>query len=169
VTSSTAYTEAGRSTTASSVTAGLQIVAVGTLDTDQTDLDASSVQIVLPEAEGAVTAVSGTTITITERSPGSSSGTSVQLSTDSSTTFTVQGTTPGASTAGSLSSVKVGDQILAQGTPGSSATFAALSVTVLDRSAGTGHFGRHGGPAGGSGGGGFGGPGGGGSAAPAPG
>ncbi len=119
VTTSTKYTEAGSSTTAPAAAVGSTIVASGTVDANKTDLDASSVQIVLPRVIGTVTTVSGTSITITE--PG---GTSLTVTTDGSTTFKTGTTT------GSIASVAKGDVIVAEGTKQSDGTFAAKSVGI---------------------------------------
>ncbi len=126
VTSSTAYTQAGAVASSSAVSSGVEIVATGTLDSNQTDLDATSVAVELPRVAGTVTGVSGSTITITERAGASGAATTVTVTTDGSTAFTSPGTA-----SASLASVKAGDTIVATGSPTSPTSLAAKSVAVL--------------------------------------
>ena len=78
---STAYEQDGQAAVAADLKVGSAVSVTGTLSSDKTEIDATVVQIVLPSVAGRVTAVSGTTITIT-----GFNGTET-VTTGSSTTF----------------------------------------------------------------------------------
>ncbi|MGO9333869.1 MAG: DUF5666 domain-containing protein [Acidimicrobiales bacterium] len=139
--SSTTYEEAGQPASASDLQVGTVVSVTGTLSSDHDQIDATTVQVVLPSVAGRVTGVSGTTITIT-----SFDGTAETLTTDSSTVFrNSSGTT-------TIASVAKGDLVEAFGTPGTDSSFAALTVYVgsdvsfgPDGPSAPGGFGGHGG------------------------
>lgn len=146
---STTYTDGGAAATASAVTVGETIRATGSVDANHTDLDASSVDVVLPVKVGTVSAVSGDTITLKE-----SASKTVTVTTSASTLYR-----SGSATA-NASSVPTGSTIAVEGTVDSSGNIAATSLTVLPAPpAGKGPGGSLGGPDGppGAGPGGFGG------------
>jgi len=142
---STTYDEVGQSVPASEVQVGTVVSVTGTLSSGHDQIDATTVEIVLPSVAGRVTGVSGTTITIT-----SFDGTVETVTTDSSTVFRDQsGTT-------TIASVAKGDLVEASGTPGAGDTFAAVTVYVGSGTpsapgvfGGPGGFGGHGGFGGG--------------------
>lgn len=116
---STTYDEAGRSVPASDVQVGTVVSATGALSSDHDQIDATTIEIVLPSVAGRVTGVSGTTITIT-----TFDGTVETVTTDPSTVFRNRsGTT-------TIASVAKGDLVEASGTPGVGSTFAAAIVSV---------------------------------------
>jgi hypothetical protein len=103
-TSATTITEAGATIAVSDLEVGDQIVFSQTKQTDGTyTIDA--IRVVLPHAGGQVSAVSGNTITVTQRD-----GTSATIHVDSTTTYQVEGVT-----SATLSDIKVGDFVVAQG------------------------------------------------------
>ena len=115
----TTYEEAGQPAPSSDLQAGDVVSVTGTLSSDHTQIDATTVQIILPSVSGRVTDVSGTTITITVFN-----GTSETVTTDSGTVFRDKtGTT-------TIASVAKGDFVQAFGTPGSGNSFAAVTVYV---------------------------------------
>jgi hypothetical protein len=116
---STTYAEAGQSVPATDVGVGTVVSVTGTVSSDHDQIDATTIEIVLPTVAGRVTGVSGTTITIT-----GFDGTVETVTTDSATVFRNQS---GATT---IASVAKGDLLQASGTPGSGNTFAAVTVFV---------------------------------------
>ncbi len=116
---STTYAEAGQSVPATDVGVGTVVSVTGTVSSDHDQIDATTIEIVLPTVAGRVTGVSGTTITIT-----GFDGTVETVTTDSATVFRNQS---GATT---IASVAKGDLLQASGTPGSGNTFAAATVFV---------------------------------------
>jgi large repetitive protein len=124
-TGSTLYLKSGQNTQASAVNVGSDVTAIGTIDSDHTDLDASRINVILPTVGGKVTGVSGPAITIS-----SFSGTSQVINTQSSTVFT------SGKSAGSLGDVKVGDFISATGTKGSDGSVEAVKVEIGGSGAG---------------------------------
>ena len=80
--------------------------------------------VVLPTVAGQVSAVSGDTITVTQRG-----GTKATIHVDSSTTYQVNGTS------GSLKDVKVGSVVIAEGTQRSDGSLDAAIVHTGDRPA----------------------------------
>jgi hypothetical protein len=127
-TSSTSFTIAGQSASLSDVKTGDQISAEGTLNSDNS-LNAEAVQIELPHVEGQITKISGTIITIQQRN-----GTTYTIKVSSSTTFT-DGQTQNKL---SLSDLKVGEEIHAEGTQNSDGSLAAISVVVGQHAPGDG-------------------------------
>ena len=116
---STTYGEAGESVPATDVGVGTVVSVTGTVSSDHDQIDATTIEIVLPTVAGRVTDVSGTTITIT-----GFDGTAETVTTDSTTVFRNQiGTT-------TIASVAKGDLLQASGTPGHGNTFAAATVFV---------------------------------------
>ncbi len=116
---STTYAEAGQSVPATDVGVGTVVFVTGTVSSDHNQVDATTIEIVLPTVAGRVTDVAGTTITIT-----GFDGTVETVTTDSATVFRNQnGTT-------TIASVAKGDLLQASGRPGSGNTFAAATVFV---------------------------------------
>jgi len=149
VSSSTAYELGGQPATSSAVATGEQVVARGSVDPNHTDLDASSVDIVLPQVTGRVTSVSGTTITLQGAGTlhgagtlqGGGSTSSITVDTTPATVFEVvsgtvragpaQGGSAGSTSPGSLADVKVGDFVTAEGQKSPDGTVTATTVSVL--------------------------------------
>ncbi len=115
---STRYVEAGATVAASAVHTGTDVVAVGTIAADHTDLDATVVEVVGPSVTGKVTKISGSTITIAPLGGGGA----VTVTTGSSTIFRSKGA------ASAFKALKRGDLLLAIGTPTGSTGFAASAV-----------------------------------------
>ena len=61
---STAYDEAGQAASASEVQVGTVVSVTGTLSSDHDQIDATTIEIVLPSVTGRVTGVSGAAFTI---------------------------------------------------------------------------------------------------------
>lgn len=117
VSSSTSFLRAGQAISLSDIKSGEQVGAAGTLNSDGS-LNAEVVHIDLPHVGGQVTKISGSTITTSDRH-----GThTIQVS--SSTVFMNDQTQQRIS----LSSLKVGDNIHAEGTLNSDGSLAALIV-----------------------------------------
>jgi hypothetical protein len=139
-TGSTTYERGGQSASASDVTKGAHVVALGSIASNHTDLDASSVQVVLPHVGGDVTGVSGGTITLDTRA-----GT-VTVHTTSSTVYRTSSGT------GSASDVVTGGHVVVEGDKAPDGSYTATTVTVLpagpDGPGGSGHWGP--GPMGGA-------------------
>ena len=150
VTSSTTYSQASTTVSASSVTTESTIVAMGSIDVNKTDLDATSVEVILPHTLGTVTAISGKTITIS-----TPAGASLTVETTATTTFKSGGSTT------SLSAITVGSRIVVSGTKQSDGSFAASEVDLFGSGGPPAGMRPDGGPPG------FGGPGGGGLGAAA--
>jgi hypothetical protein len=119
VASSTAYDEAGQAAPSSAVVAGVEVSVTGTVSADHTQIDATTVDILLPSVAGQVTAVSGTTLTIT-----GFDGTTETVTTGTGTVFRDKS---GKTT---IASVAKGDFVEAFGTVGSGSSFAAVTVDV---------------------------------------
>lgn len=115
---STRYFEAGTSVAANAVRPGTDVVAVGSIASDHTDLDAAAVEVVGPSVAGKVTKISGSTITITPLRGGSTE----TVTTESSTIFRSGGASS------SLAKLKRGDYVLVIGTRTSATSFAASAV-----------------------------------------
>jgi hypothetical protein len=101
---------------ASAVSAGEEVVGYGSIATDKTELDATTVAVVGPIAGGKVTSISGAVISV--KSP---QGT-LKISTDGSTVFV---TSSGTS---SIKAVKTGDLVLAIGLRTSTTGVTASAV-----------------------------------------
>jgi hypothetical protein len=133
VTDQTRYQKVGASAALSDVTSGTAIVAAGTLDSNGT-LTAVRVLIRVPRIGGEVTAVNGSSYTVTARF-----GTTYMVNATSSTTYVNRD-----GTATSASAVNVGTYIAAQGTLSADGkTLAAQRILVVPPGAGRG-FDRHG-------------------------
>jgi hypothetical protein len=135
VTGQTRYQKAGASAALSDVTTGTAIVAEGTLDSSGT-LTAVRVLIRVPRIGGEVTAVNGSSYTVTARF-----GTTYTVNATSSTTYVNRD-----GTATSASAVKVGTYIAAEGTLSADRkSLTAQRILVVPASTGRGFgFHRHG-------------------------
>jgi len=102
VNSSTVYTIAGTAAQLSDIKSGLQIHATGTLSNGT--LTATHIDAVLPHLGGKLTAISGSTLTVTDRA-----GTARKIVVSAGTTYQRSGA------AISLSDLQVGNQIDAAG------------------------------------------------------
>ncbi len=150
VSGSTTYTRAGQAASLSDISTGTAIEAEGTTAADGS-LSALRVVIETPRLLGQVTAVSGSTITI---SSASRSGTSTETvtTTESTTYFDTAGTAVKPST------IAKGTYIVAEGTLSADGkSMTALRITVMPT--GRGGFAGHGSRGGGATGGGYGVPG----------
>ncbi|MGH2517043.1 MAG: DUF5666 domain-containing protein [Ktedonobacterales bacterium] len=121
-TSSTTYTRAGKTVSASALTSNEHIRVRGTRASDGS-ITATHIDIALPGYAGVVTAMKGNTITVKDRS-----GTTHTIDVSTSTTY-AQGRGPNAQSA-SLSAVKVGEQIVAEGTLNSDGSLNAQVVHI---------------------------------------
>jgi hypothetical protein len=128
--SSTRYLKAGHGASLADITIGTRITAEGTLNTTGS-LNAVLVTIQLPRLGGQVTAVHGSTYTVS-----GPRGSSATIDTTGSTTYiNANGSTA------SASAVKTGVYILAEGTLSSDGTtLTAQRITIVP--AGAGHVGR---------------------------
>ncbi len=104
LTDTTTITKAGATITAGDLAVGDE-VRIGQDRADDGTYTVTRLAVVLPTLVGEVTAVNGSTITITQRG-----GTTATIHVDGDTTFRVDGA------AGSLSDVKVGSIVIAEGT-----------------------------------------------------
>jgi hypothetical protein len=104
-TAATTITKAGATITVSDLSVGDQVAFSQTKQTDGTyTIDA--IRVILPSVGGQVSAVSGNTITVTQ-----GDGTSATIHVDSATAYQVEGVTTA-----TLSDIKVGNFVVAQGT-----------------------------------------------------
>jgi hypothetical protein len=116
-TSTTTITKAGAKITVSDLKVDDQIAFSQTKQTDGTyTIDA--IRVILPSVGGQVSAVSGSTITVTQRD-----GTSATIHVDSATTYQVEGVTTA-----TLSDIKVGNFVVAQGTLRTDGSLDAATV-----------------------------------------
>lgn len=137
VSSSTRYQKAGRSAAPTDVAVGTAIVADGTSNSDGS-LSAVRVTIQVPRLDGQVTAVSGTSITISGRD-----GTTYTVDASGADYVNADGS------AAAASAVKAGVSIAAEGTLSSDGkTLTALRIVVMPAGQGPGGFGPHGAPGG---------------------
>ncbi len=146
VTGSTTYTtDGGSASSLSAVVKGVEIEAVGTKNADGS-LNAEAVEVETPRAGGKVSAVSGTTITVTD--PRGTETIHVSASTQYNTvTMGANGPTK---TASSLSAVKAGVFVMAEGTQNSDGSLNAQTVYIMTApTGGSWSGGPHGGPNGG--------------------
>ena len=121
VTSTTTITKGGATITVGDLAVGDQIAFAQDRATDGT-YTVTAIKVVLPSVIGEVTAIDGNTITVTQ--PG---GTTATIHVDGDTTYQVNGA------AGSLSDVKVGSFIAAEGTQRSDGSLDAAAVRTGDR------------------------------------
>lgn len=133
-TSSTRYTRAGKTVDSSQVKAGTQIAVQGTRNSDGS-IAASTVNIVLPHAQGKITQISGSTITVSSR------GGTQTIHVSASTTYdtVTRGSNGPTSSAASLSDLKVGTYIEAEGSQNSDGSLAAEAVHILPAPSAGGH------------------------------
>ncbi|HEY8742329.1 MAG TPA: DUF5666 domain-containing protein [Chloroflexota bacterium] len=118
VTSSTVYTVAGTPAQLSDIKSGAQIHALGTLSNGT--LTATHIDIVLPHLGGKLTAISGSTLTVTDRA-----GTARKVIVSAATTYQRSGV------AINISDLQVGNQIDAVGSLNSDGSLAARVVHVI--------------------------------------
>lgn len=116
-TTTTTYTRAGKTVTASAIASGEHIHVRGARNSDGS-ISATQVDIVLPGYFGAVTAVGSNTITVQDRN-----GSHI-INISSSTTIESAGQTI------SLSGVKVGDRVAAEGSLNSDGSLNAEAIHV---------------------------------------
>lgn len=119
VASGTTITRAGKTIAVGDLKAGDQIVFAEQKGTDGT-YTITAIRVVVPTVFGQVTKIDGSTITVQTRG-----GTTETIHVGSGTTYTVNGVTNP-----SLSDIKVGDGIVAQGTQRSDGSLDAESVTA---------------------------------------
>jgi hypothetical protein len=134
VTSSTRFERAGQTVDRSQVKAGTEIAVQGTRNSDGS-IAASEIRIVLPHAGGEITQISGSTITVSN-----GRGTQV-IHVSASTTYdkVTRGSNGPTSSAASLSDLKVGTSIVAEGSQNSDGSLAAQAVHILPTPSGNGH------------------------------
>jgi hypothetical protein len=118
--SSTQYSRAGKTVDRSSITAGTKIHVQGTKNSDGS-ISATKIEVALPGFHGAVSAISGTDITVKD----AKDSTTHVIHTDSNTAFTQAGASS------SLSAVTVGGQISAVGTLNSDGSLHAEAVRIV--------------------------------------
>jgi hypothetical protein len=133
VDSGTTYAKSGATIALGDLKVGDMIGFRETKETDGT-FTIDSIQVVLPHLGGKVTAIDGSTITVTERD-GTTTAT-IKVSGD--TTYTVNGN------GASLADVKVGMFLEAEGTLNSDGSLAATNVHAGDQGFGRGPGGDHG-------------------------
>jgi len=121
VTSTTTITKGGATITVGDLAVGDQIVFAQDRATDGT-YSVTAIHVVLPSVVGQVTAIDGNTITVTQPR-----GTTATIHVDGSTTYEVNGA------AGTLSDVKVGSFIAAEGTQRTDGSLDAAAVRTGDR------------------------------------
>lgn len=119
VDATTAYTKAGTSASLSAIQAGMQLAVQGTVTAPNT-LKATKITIVLPQFSAVVTAVNGSTLSIT-----GADAVPRTINTSSSTTYSRLGQTAVAS------DIAVGSVIAAEGTVGTDGTMSAMRITVV--------------------------------------
>ncbi len=140
-TSSTRYERAGKTVDSSQVKSGTQISVQGTHNSDGS-IAASVISIVLPHADGKITKISGSTITVSE---GNSTKT-VQVSASTTYDKVTRGSNGPTTSAASLSDLKVGTYIDAEGSQNSDGSIAAEAVHIEPAFAGGAHGPGKGGP-----------------------
>lgn len=132
VSSATTYTtDGGAASSLSAVVKGAEIEAVGSKNSDGS-LNAEAVEIETPHASGKVSAVSGTTITVTD--PRGTQTIHVSASTRYDTV--TMGANGSIKTASSLSAVKAGVFIMAEGSTNSDGSLSAQTVYIVTAPAG---------------------------------
>jgi hypothetical protein len=117
VTDATTITKGGATITVGDLAVGDQIVFGQTRNADGT-YTITAIHVVLPTIAGEVTAISGNTITVTQRG-----GTTATIHVDADTTYKVEGVTDA-----SLSDIKVGSIIVAEGTQRTDGSLDAAAV-----------------------------------------
>ncbi len=129
VDSGTTYSKAGATITLADLAVGDEIGFRQTHETNGT-WTIDSVAVIAPHAGGQVTAVSGSTITVTQRD-----GTTVTITVTGSTTYQVNGNSA------TLADLKVGMFVVAEGTKNTDGSITARSVRAGDAN-GRGHGGH---------------------------
>jgi len=120
-TSTTTITKGGATITVGDLAVGDQIVFAQSRAADGT-YSVTAIKVVLPSIGGQVTAVTGDTITVTQKD-----GTTATIHVGGDTKYTVNGA------AGALTDVKVGSFVAAEGTQRSDGSLDAASVRTGDR------------------------------------
>ncbi len=120
-TSTTTITKGGATITVGDLAVGDQIVFAQTRAADGT-YSVTAIKVVLPSSGGQVTAVNGNTITVTQKD-----GTTTTIHVDGNTKYQVNGA------AGSLSDIKVGSFIIAEGTQRTDGSLDAAAIHAGDR------------------------------------
>jgi hypothetical protein len=141
---STTTQRAGQTASLSDITVGAHIGAEGTKNSDGS-LNAEVIQIVLPRAGGQIKSVSGSTITVTD--PHSTRATTIHVTASTRYVTVTMGSNGPTQTASSLSALKAGLYIGAEGTKNSDGSLTAEVVTLMPTPP-TGRPGPLGGPAG---------------------
>ena len=118
VSATTVYTEAGSAATLAAVTPGSRIAVQGTRDSTGA-VNATAITIVLPTMSGVVTAVNGTTLTISDFA-----GTAHSVTVSDGTRYQRAGQ------AATLADISVGTAIVAEGHSDASGTLSALRVSI---------------------------------------
>jgi hypothetical protein len=121
VDSGTTYAKGGATITLGDLKVGDQVSFRETKETDGS-YSIDSVQVIVPHVGGSVTAVSGSTITVTDRD-----GAAVTIKVTGSTTYDVAGATS------ELSDIKVGMFLVAEGTQNSDGSITATTVRAGDQ------------------------------------
>ncbi len=141
---STTVQRAGQAASLGDIVVGAQIGAEGTKNSDGS-LNAEVIQIVLPRAGGQIKSVSGSTITVTD--PRGASTTTIHVTASTRYVTVTMGSNGPTQTASSLSALKAGVYIGAEGTKNSDGSLTAEVVTIMPNPP-TGRPGPIGGPAG---------------------
>lgn len=129
---STTYSVGGGTSTGNdTVTVGQQVVAYGSIATDHTQLNATSIDVMLPRYEGTISNLTATGFTLTDPS-----GTAYTVTVNTSTTYRAMG-----STTASLSRLTSGSQVMVEGTlSGTDITATEVGLAPNVRSDGPGAF-----------------------------
>jgi len=127
LTGDTTYSVGRKAATKADVTVGADVDVHGTPGSGDA-FTAISVHVKLPRLDGIVTAVSGSTITIT--TGGREGGVKATINVASDTTFDLHPATPGAATSGALKDIAVGMHVHAEGTLNADGSLNAQSVDV---------------------------------------
>jgi hypothetical protein len=120
VTGTTTITKGGATITVSDLAVGDQIAFAQDRATDGT-YTVTAIKVILPMTGGQVTAISGNTITVTQRG-----GTTATIHVDGNTKYQVNGA------AGALSDIKVGSFIVAEGTQRTDGSLDAAAIHAGD-------------------------------------
>jgi hypothetical protein len=126
--SSTTVQRAGQSASLGDITVGSQIMAVGTKNSDGS-LNAESINIILPRVGGQISAISGSTITVTTLRD--STKTTIHVTSSTRYVTVTMGTTGPTQTAASFSDLKTGAHIQAEGTKNSDGSLNAQVVYLM--------------------------------------
>lgn len=126
-TSSTSYSRADQTVSASAITKGERIGVRGMRKSDNT-ITASRITILLPLAAGKITAIGSGSITVTGRG-----GATVTITTPSSTKYLSISSRSGSPVQATIArgSLKVGDVIAAEGTQAGTNSLSAVTIAVV--------------------------------------